>query len=156
MDESYVVTKDPQTTPFKESWTFAPTDNNPTRQEGAIGIAAIKEIVSLLPQKDNVWLLMRNNLESDYPPVTIDTSECWKSESPFTLREIWTVGNTGFFRRYNDDWNPCVMVLSAYPGFTKSWSKSIGTVQLLVLLALVDRKGPENVLEAEVLAIVNN
>lgn len=124
-----------------DNTVYAPTESNPQSIEGKKGILLIRELVSLLP-KVNLW----NGEETDYPSK-INLSECGASLAPVSARQIWVIGGTLFFRRYNDEWNACVMYAKTFEQGL-SW-KVLGAKKLQLLLELVKSKDPATISQEE-------
>lgn len=130
-----------------DTFVYAPTETSSERISGKKGIVAINELVALLP-KLNLW----NGEEHEYPS-DIDLSECGTSIAPISNRQIWVIGSIPFFRRYNDDWNPCVMYAKKF-GSGLSWNP-LSHEKLGALLEFVKSKDPTTITEGELVKTFN-
>lgn len=121
-----------------QAFTFVPNQDTQYYAANKSGLEVLEELVSLLPSIDHDF----GKDYSDYPHVPTDllneVGVCFHMRRP-----VFVLGGVAFFRRYNDDWNGCVM--SARNGGRDtyvSWdSGDIGSKALAQLRDLVKAEG---------------
>jgi hypothetical protein len=156
----YIPTKDPERScdviriscdvPGKTTWVYTPSDNSATIIYNKKRLEYLNEIVKILPK---VELPFDKNNYLDYPVVPSNILNSHYGYDYHMLRPVFIIGGVAFFRRYNNDWNGCVMYGTAC-GQNVLWKSSLSLNALVALYNLLMSNNLVSIKQSDVLDIV--
>ena len=123
---------------FVKSWTHRPSESNPVTCLNRKKREVLENILDFIPYMD--LPIDKINLY-DYPTVYSNALES-VGQDRHNTRPVFVIGKVAFFRRYNDDWNFCIVYGYRLSRDSKyiSWETDISYKALTELYALVNRK----------------
>lgn len=112
---------------FVWSMTHVPGDEE--RRSRSAGMDALKVIESKLEIPDAETAAAVYKVAEDYPVIHSRFFRgSWSARDSFG-RQVFCVDGKPYFRRYNDNWNPCV-IWGSVGGGNVSWNSDVGDTGL--------------------------